>query len=76
MNRIFTIFTVISLAFSVSSAAQDLIPFNTGKKWGYSGPGGAAAIPPRYDLAYPFSEDLALIWTKGRYGFIDKAGDS
>jgi len=74
MNKIFPIFTVLFLAFSVSIAAQDLIHFNAGKKWGYVRPGGAAVIAPRYDLAYPFSEGLALVWTKGRYGFTDKAG--
>lgn len=34
----------------------------------------AMVIPQRFELAFPFSEGLAAVRIKGRYGYIDEAG--
>lgn len=68
-----TIF-LISLMLPAAAAAQELIPYRAGATWGYAAPGGKLKIRARYDTARPFSEGLALVMKKGRYGFIDGRG--
>ena len=48
-----------------------------GSKWGYIGRSGAFAIPPRFnEQPGPFSEGLAVFQADGRFGYIDKSGDT
>lgn len=64
----------LSLILPAGAAAQDLVPLKSGAGWGYAAPGGKVKIRPGYDAAKPFSEGLALVMKKGRYGFIDAKG--
>ena len=41
---------------------------NTGK-YGFVNDGGLVMIDPVYDQAYDFSEGLACVQEKGKYGF-------
>jgi hypothetical protein len=47
--------------------------------WGYIDPSGEFAISPRFETSpngyvYPFSDGLALIQVKGKFGYIDRTG--
>lgn len=46
-------------------------------QFGYINAAGRFVIEPKFDRAYPFSEDRALVWSDENrsYGFIDKAGN-
>ena len=48
-----------------------LMPFSSGKQWGYLDDKGNIAISPRFDDAYPFSEGLAAVESEAGDGFID-----
>ncbi|MEK7721978.1 MAG: WG repeat-containing protein, partial [Elusimicrobiota bacterium] len=60
MRKIFLIYVMILPALPGIAGSQELIPYNSGGKWGYAAPGGKLLIPARYDYAEPFSEGLAL----------------
>ena len=65
---------LLFLTLSAQASAQELIPYNSGGKWGYAAPGGDLQIAASYDAAEPFNEDLALVRAGAKYGFINKAG--
>ena len=54
----------------------DLIPYRKGDKWGFCTPdkAGIQIIPCEYDLTNICSEDLVMVISKDRYGFIDATG--
>lgn len=55
--------------------APDLISFEgTNGKYGFMDKTGKELIPPKYDSATEFSEELSAVKLDGRYGFIDKTG--
>ena len=45
------------------------------EKWGYIDKTGKIAIEPKYDMAYSFTDGLALVSEGGREGFIDTDGN-
>jgi hypothetical protein len=51
------------------------IPFNEHGKWGYVSEKGIL-IPPRFDVAGPFSDDTALVCVADTCSFINKTGSS
>jgi hypothetical protein len=63
----------------------DWVPVKTPEGWGYLDDAGEFAIPPRFALACPFSEDRAAVSgevversygvPQGRWGYIDRAGN-
>ena len=51
------------------------VPFEQRGKWGYRDTRGAVVIPPRFDLAKPFSpEGLAAVVDNQGWAYIDTAG--
>lgn len=44
------------------------------RKWGYIDKTGAWIVEPKFDEAYPFSDNMAKIQSDGKYGFIDTKG--
>jgi hypothetical protein len=44
-------------------------------KWGYADTLGRMLIPPQWDGAKDFSEEMAAVAINGKWGFIDKAGN-
>lgn len=61
---------------TVAPEATDayLFPITQDGKWGYIDVSGAVVIAPQYDLAWDFSEGLALARQGSQYGYIDKTG--
>ena len=62
---------------------EDFIPIKEGRKYGYLDPTGLIVIEPRFDLAFPFYEGMALVAVikkavlgkaVNRYGYIDRTG--
>lgn len=47
-----------------------------GGSWGYINQNGEVVIEPIYEYAYNFSEGLAAVKQNGKYGFIDKDGNT
>lgn len=76
--------TVATLTFMLTSCAgedealpdqdQTLLPISAEGSWGYIDLDGEIVIEPRFERAWDFSDDLALVKSHGRYGFIDRAG--
>lgn len=64
-------FKALDIRFSNGLAAFIEPSFN---KYGYINKKGKYVIEPKYELAYPFSEGLALVKLDGKYGFIDEFG--
>jgi len=52
-------------------------PFKSSRnrKWGYLNEVGEIKIPPRYDIAYPFYGDRAIVKLSERWGVIDADGN-
>lgn len=61
-----------------SEEKANLVPFETGGKYGYLDRSGAVAIEARFDDAMPFSEGLAAVRVgdadDGQWGYIDPSG--
>lgn len=51
-----------------------LAPIAVDNKFGFINTAGDFVIPPRYDFAFPFEGERALILESGSYGFIDRNG--
>lgn len=51
-----------------------LIPFKTDSGWGYANTNMDVVIRPQYQLAAPFSENLAVVMRDSLLGVIDKRG--
>lgn len=70
----------VTLLALLSLAAQDPllrppVPFERGGKWGYRDPRGVVVIPPRFELAKPFSpEGLAAVVDEQGWAYIDATG--
>lgn len=76
MKRTITIAFMLFGAMAVE--AQELQRFEDNGKYGYKDAVGKVVIPPKYDVAYDFSEGLATVGTgyygEEKYGYIDKIG--
>ncbi len=74
--KILSFFFSLALIGSLYSCTQvdhgDLFPMKRGDKWGYINTSGKWAIPPKYQYAFPFSEDRALFQQNNQWGVIDK----
>ena len=57
-----------------SSGTSPLFPAPLGTSWGFINDRGKTVIPPRFEAAQPFSEDLAAVKREGRWGYIDRHG--
>lgn len=70
----------VALLALLPLAAQDAlprppVPFEQGGKWGYRDMHGVVVIPPRFELAKPFSrEGLAAVVDDQGWAYIDAAG--
>jgi hypothetical protein len=51
-----------------------LIPVSSGNKYGYINTKGEYIIAPQFDLAYMFSDGLALVRSDGKWGYISENG--
>jgi len=51
-----------------------LAPIAVDNKFGFIDKTGDFVIPPKYDFAFPFEGERALIVESGSYGFIDRSG--
>ncbi|MCA8833211.1 WG repeat-containing protein [Hymenobacter pini] len=57
------------------TAATRLVPFRQGQRWGYADRSRRLILPPRYDEAGPFWEELAWVRQGTLYGYIDGGGN-
>jgi len=78
---IVVVLLLISACRDVSQPALDstgdseiLVPVEQEGAWGYITGDGRLALEPRYERAYRFVNDRALVRQDGRYGFIDPNG--
>ena len=59
-------------------AAEGLIVFQQGDKFGYVDFSNSIVIPPEFDYCWPFSDGRALVYVEtplgGRFGYIDHTG--
>ncbi len=56
--------------------APTLKPFSADNgKYGFKDESGKIIIQPKYDLAWDFSEGLAMVVLRKKYGFIDESGN-
>lgn len=59
--------------------ASEISPFESGGKFGYADKNGFEIISPRYDLAYEFSDEVAVVVVGCdkicKHGLIDKNGE-
>lgn len=52
------------------------IPYRKGNDWYFVDPQGEKVLDaPDYEIVYPFTSGLAMIFKEGCYGFIDKTGE-
>jgi len=51
-----------------------LIPYRMEEKWGYSDSTQKIIVPCTYDFVDTLSEDMALVFTGNKYGFVNKTG--
>ena len=57
-----------------AEAAERLFPIKQNGAWGYIDRTGAVVVAPRFDMAWTFSEGLALVGVADHYGYIDPSG--
>ena len=76
MNKILVILVVLfSWIACVDSSGEDLYPKKGGNdKWGYIDKTGNVVVSFKYDQAWNFSEELAMVRINYKWGFIDKTG--
>jgi hypothetical protein len=69
------LFLLFSIAIGSAVHAQ-LTPFysKANDKYGYKDAAGKDAVPPIYDLAYPFTEGMAAVRVAGKYGYLNETG--
>ena len=65
---------VLVVVVSLSAVSQEKYYDNDSKKYGYKDASGTTVIAPKFDNAWNFSEDVALVKLNGKYGYIDKKG--
>src|SRR5450755_4187685 len=73
------LFAVITLqAFAPATpklhSDESLFPVSKAGRAGYIGKSGKLVIAPQFDLAFDFSEGLAIVSIGDRFGFIDRSG--
>lgn len=73
MKHLATTFLLL-IAF-LSSAQTILVAVKKEAKWGYVNTSGSFAIPAKYDDAWPFFGDKAVVVEKGTFGIINTKGD-
>ncbi len=75
-NKIFI--TLIALAIGVTAwaqtAADTLVPYRSGDKWGFSTTDKRIVISPAYQEVGWFSEGFAAVKKGNKYGYINRAG--
>jgi hypothetical protein len=59
---------------SPASGEAVLLPVEIDGSWGYIDPDGNVIVEPRFEGAWRFSNDLALVKSGGRFGFIERDG--
>lgn len=76
-KRLFSyILLLAGMSFATAAYAQVLTPAkDAAGRWGYM-QNGQWMIQPRYDKAFSFSEGLAEVMLYGKYGYIDRTGES
>ncbi len=52
-----------------------LIPYRSGRAWGYADTTKKVRIRPRFDFAWPFRKGRAMVRAGGRYGYVNTAGE-
>ena len=57
-----------------ASGSSPLFPAPLGTAWGFINNRGKTVIPPRFEAAQPYSEDLAAVKREGRWGYVDRKG--
>ena len=55
--------------------AQELVPKEENRKWGFVNNVGNVVVPFQYDSAKEFSEGMAAVQLNGKSGFINNAGN-
>ena len=61
-------------ADETAEAVERLYSIKQDGAWGYINKHGEVVIAPRFDMAWTFSEGLALVGVEDRYGYIDAGG--
>jgi hypothetical protein len=56
-------------------SAQDLIPYRSGKQWGYADRSGRIIIAPQYEAASLFEEGVAIVSKEGRMALINASNE-
>jgi hypothetical protein len=75
LKKFFTMaFLFILLGTTLGICQPELIPYRKGDKWGFCDRNKKIVIPIKYDLVWPFSEELAAVKLNGKLGYIDKEG--
>src|SRR4030042_1177573 len=76
MKKPIIVLLILSAVF-ITACGRDPIPFRRGEKWGFCNEKKEIVIPPQYDYARPFHEDLALVVINTpdpRCGFVERSG--
>ena len=75
MNRTALLFILFLTAWT-SCLAQEILEPEADKKgrWGYADRYGRVVIKHKYDDAFPFEGNVAIVRKGERFGFIDRAG--
>lgn len=75
VGALFLLGTLLALPLrGQQPAPAKLFTVTVGGKVGFIDRTGKVVIPPRFDNASPFNEDLALVREAGKYEFIDSSG--
>ena len=81
MNRIrkvvliFIVQLLIGQMMYAQLSASKLVPYRIGSLWGYADRKGNIVIPTRYQEAFPFFFDKAVVKQDGHMSIIDENGD-
>ena len=75
---IFAVIGISAIAQTQSVTATDplLIPYRQGNKWGFCTKDKKMVIPceNEYEVAWNFSDGMALVKSNDKWGYIDKTG--
>lgn len=63
---------IFSTGLVLGQVTEDLIPYRSGDKWGYSTREKVLVIPAQYDQALPFYKNLAVVTKGDECALIDK----
>lgn len=68
-----TLFTFLFIFILQSFLSQNLKPYKDTKnnKYGYKNENGKVVIEPKYDYAYAFNENRAVVQIDLKYGYIN-----